>query len=127
MSGKRSGGLFVGMILGAAAGAVAGLLAAPRTGQETRRILRKTADALPEIAEDLSSTVQLQADRLSEKALKNWDGTLVRLKDAIAAGVEATRQAQQASAGTTDPEAEVTVGTHDDRYGDEHYRDDQDG
>jgi gas vesicle protein len=125
MSGKRSGGLFVGMILGAAAGAVAGLLAAPRTGQETRRILRKTADALPEIAEDLSSTVQLQADRLSEKALKNWDGTLVRLKDAIAAGVEATRQAQQAAV-PTEPVEEVPVSSHDDRYSDEHYRDDQD-
>jgi gas vesicle protein len=78
-------------MLGAAAGAVAGLLAAPRTGEETRHILKKTADALPDLAEDLSSTVQLQADRLSEKALRNWDGTLERLKVAIAAGVEATR------------------------------------
>jgi gas vesicle protein len=78
-------------MLGAAAGAVAGLLAAPRTGEETRHILKKTADALPDLAEDLSSTVQLQADRLSEKALRNWDGTLERLKVAISAGVEATR------------------------------------
>jgi gas vesicle protein len=95
MSGKRSGAFLVGVIFGAAAGAVAGLLAAPRTGVETRKILKKTADALPDLAEDLSSTVQLQADRLSEKAIKNWDGTLGRLKDAIGAGVEATRQAQQ--------------------------------
>ncbi|MBE9031976.1 YtxH domain-containing protein [filamentous cyanobacterium LEGE 11480] len=95
MSGKRSGAFVVGMMLGAAAGAIAGLVSAPRTGQETRRILKKTADALPDIAEDLSSTVQLQADRLSETAIKNWDGTLVRLKDAISAGVEATREAQQ--------------------------------
>jgi gas vesicle protein len=99
MSGKRSGGFLVGVILGAAAGAVTGLLAAPRTGRETRRILRKSADALPDLAEDLSTTVQIQADRLSETATKNWDSTLNRLKDALFAGVEATRQAQQTDEG----------------------------
>jgi gas vesicle protein len=94
MSGKRSGGFLVGIVLGAAAGAITGLLVAPRTGSETRRILRKSADALPDLAEDLSSTVASQADRLSEGASKNWDSTLTRLKEAINAGIEATRQAQ---------------------------------
>jgi gas vesicle protein len=88
-------------MLGAAAGVVAGLLMAPRTGKETRHLLKKTADALPDLAEDLSTTVQMQADRLSETALKNWDSTLVRLRDTIAAGVEATRQAQQAQQAQT--------------------------
>lgn len=101
MSGKRSGALVVSMMLGAAAGVVAGLLMAPRTGKETRHLLKKTADALPDLAEDLSTTVQMQADRLSETALKNWDSTLVRLRDTIAAGVEATRQAQQAQQAQT--------------------------
>lgn len=95
MAGKRSGAFVVGMLLGAAAGTVAGLLAAPRPGQETRKILKKSADALPDLAEDLSTTVHLQADRLSETALKQWDVTLNRLKEAISAGVEATRQEQQ--------------------------------
>lgn len=98
MSERRSGGtgaFLGGLILGAAAGAVAGLLLAPRTGRETRRLLRKSADALPELAEDLSTTVQFQADRLSESALKNWDGTLTRLRDAIAAGVEASQKERQ--------------------------------
>lgn len=85
----------VGVLLGAAAGTIAGLLAAPRPGQETRKILKKSADALPDLAEDLSTTVHLQADKLSETALKQWDATLGRLKEAISAGVEATRQAQQ--------------------------------
>jgi gas vesicle protein len=97
MSDNRSGGFFTGIVLGAAAGAIAGLLAAPRTGQETRRILKKSADALPDLAEDLSTSVQLQADRLSESALKRWDGTLLRLKDAIAAGVEAGMEANARS------------------------------
>jgi gas vesicle protein len=95
-------------MLGAAAGAVAGLLAAPRTGVETRHILKKTADALPDLAEDLSTTVQLQADRLSEKALKNWDGTLERLKVAIAAGVEASRNPPASSGEARSDEAVPT-------------------
>jgi gas vesicle protein len=98
MSDHRSGssGAFVGgLILGAAAGAVAGLLLAPKTGRETRQILKKSADALPELAEDLSSSVQFQADRLSNKALQNWDGTLARLKEAIAAGIEASQRERQ--------------------------------
>jgi gas vesicle protein len=97
MPGNRSGsgnrsGFWGGLVVGAALGALAGMLAAPRTGRETRRILKKSADALPELAEDLSSTVQFQADRLSESALRNWDGTLGRLREAIAAGLEATQR-----------------------------------
>ncbi len=84
-----------GLILGAAAGAIAGLLFAPKTGRETRQILKKSADALPELAEDLSSSVQFQADRLSTRALNNWDGTLTRLKEAIAAGVDASQRERQ--------------------------------
>lgn len=92
MSDNSSGssGTFIGgMLLGAAIGTIAGLLIAPRTGKETRTLLKKSAEALPELAEDLSTSVQLQADRLSETALRNWDSTLVRLKEAIAAGMEA--------------------------------------
>jgi len=98
MSENRSGssGAFVGgMLLGAALGTITGLLLAPRTGKETRNLLKKSAEALPELAEDLSSTVQLQADRLSESARSNWDSTLLRLKEAIAAGVEAGAKERQ--------------------------------
>ncbi|MCY7392662.1 MAG: YtxH domain-containing protein [Leptolyngbyaceae cyanobacterium CAN_BIN12] len=96
MSNNRSGSFLGGLLLGAAAGTIAGILMAPRTGRETRQILKKSADALPEMAEDLSTTVQLQADRLSESALRNWDNTLVRLRDAIAAGMEASQRQNQA-------------------------------
>ncbi|MBW4481874.1 MAG: YtxH domain-containing protein [Tildeniella torsiva UHER 1998/13D] len=92
MGERQSGGFVGGVLLGAAMGAVAGLLMAPRTGRETRRILKKSADALPELVEDLSTSVHLQADRLSETALVNWDHTLTRLREAIAAGQEASRQ-----------------------------------
>ena len=89
--------MFVGgMLLGAVIGAVTGLLLAPKSGRETRQLLKKSADALPELAEDLSTSVQIQADRLSETALRNWDGTLVRLREALSAGVEASQRERQA-------------------------------
>ncbi|MBD0334571.1 MAG: YtxH domain-containing protein [Cyanobacteria bacterium Co-bin13] len=91
MSGK-SGAFLGGVFIGAAIGAVTGLLVAPRTGRETRQILKKSADALPELVEDLSTSVQLQADRLSETALSNWEQTLNRLREAIAAGQVASQR-----------------------------------
>jgi gas vesicle protein len=91
MAKKGTGFLMGGMLVGTAVGAVVGLLFAPRSGRETRRLLKKSAEALPELAEDLSTTVQLQTNRFSESALQNWEVTLTRLQDAIAAGVEASQ------------------------------------
>ncbi|MBE9125592.1 MULTISPECIES: YtxH domain-containing protein [unclassified Coleofasciculus] len=90
MSKKSAGAFIGGLLVGGVIGTVTGLLIAPRTGRDTRQLLKKSADALPDLAEDLSTTVQLQADRLSESALRNWDGTLGRLREAIAAGIEAS-------------------------------------
>ncbi len=100
VSRQDSGNFLGSFLLGTAIGTVAGLLYAPRTGRETRKLLKKSADALPELAEDLSSTLQLQADRLSESALRQWEETLERLREAAKAGVEAAdaqRQAIQAA------------------------------
>jgi gas vesicle protein len=95
MSNNRSGVFFGGLMLGATIGALTGLLAAPRTGRETRQLLKKSANALPELAEDLSTSVQIQADRLSTSARSNWDETLERLRLAIAAGVDASQRSNQ--------------------------------
>jgi gas vesicle protein len=94
MAKQRSGLLLGGFLVGAAVGTVAGLLSAPRAGRETRALLKKSADALPELAEDLSSNLQVQAGRLSESAVQQWDETLVRLREALGAGVDAA-QAQR--------------------------------
>lgn len=91
MADNNSGSFLGGLLLGTAVGAITGLLVAPRTGRETRQFLRKSADALPELVEDLASTVQLQADRLSEGTLSQWEQTLERLREAIAAGQAATQ------------------------------------
>ena len=95
MSNNRSGVFIGGFMLGATIGALTGLLIAPRTGRETRQMLKKSANALPELAEDLSTSVQIQADRLSANALKNWDDTLDRLREAIAAGIDASQRESQ--------------------------------
>ena len=95
MSNNRSGVFIGGLMLGATIGALTGLLVAPRTGRETRKILKKSANAIPELAEDLSTSVQIQADRLSASALRNWDETLDRLQEAIAAGVDASQRESQ--------------------------------
>ncbi|MGD1905817.1 MAG: YtxH domain-containing protein [Leptolyngbyaceae cyanobacterium] len=92
MAGNNSGAFLGGLLLGTAVGTITGLLVAPRTGRETRQFLRKSADALPELVEDLASTVQLQADRLSEGTLNQWEQTLERLREAIAAGQAATQE-----------------------------------
>ncbi|PSO54135.1 MAG: gas vesicle protein [Cyanobacteria bacterium QH_8_48_120] len=91
MSKNNTGSFLGGMLVGSALGTVVGLLAAPRTGRETRQILKKSADALPELAEDLSTSVHLQANRFSDSTLRNWEGTLTRLRESIAAGIEASQ------------------------------------
>jgi gas vesicle protein len=95
MSNNRSGNFIGGLMLGATIGAFTGLLIAPRTGRETRKLLKKSADALPDLAEDLSTSAQIQADRISENALRSWDETLDRLRDALYAGVDASMQENQ--------------------------------
>ncbi|WP_413171402.1 YtxH domain-containing protein [Anabaena azotica] len=106
MSNNRSGVFIGGLMLGATIGALTGLLAAPRTGRETRKLLKKSADALPELAEDISTSVQIQADRLSASALRNWDDTLERLRIAIAAGVDATQRESEVLRRQNSPESQ---------------------
>ena len=103
MSKQNQTGVFVGgLMIGSAVGTVVGLLIAPRTGKETRKVLKKSADALPELAEDLTASLQLQADRLSESTLENWEGTLDRLREAVAAGIEASRAAKTSRLDTSE-------------------------
>ncbi len=95
MSNNRSGIFIGGLMLGAAIGTLAGLLVAPRTGRETRKLVKKSANAIPELAEDITTSVQIQADRLSTSTLQNWDETVDRLREAIAVGIDATQRESQ--------------------------------
>lgn len=81
-----------GIAIGSAVGALCGLLIAPRTGKETRKLLKKSAAALPELTEDLTSTIQMQANRLGESTTRNWQTSISKLRLAIAAGIAASQQ-----------------------------------
>lgn len=96
MANKHRETFIGGVIVGVAIGAVTALLAAPRRGRDTRKILQKTASAVPQMAEDISTSVKLQADRLSAAAGDNWQDTLDRLAEAIAAGIAASQSSRLA-------------------------------
>lgn len=74
---KGTGKFFGGMVLGTAIGVITGILIAPRSGKETRALIKKSAKQIP---------------RLAEKA---WDETLERIQDAIIAGQEASKRLYQ--------------------------------
>ncbi|WP_330204101.1 YtxH domain-containing protein [Cyanobacterium sp. Dongsha4] len=81
----------IGLLLGSSIATIATLLLTPRTGKENRKIIAKTAQALPEMTEDISSTMQNNTLRLSSSVTAKWHNTLERLQVAIAAGIEASR------------------------------------
>lgn len=76
-------------------GTAIGLLLAPRSGRETRRLLKKSAEALPEVAEDVTSSLQYQSEKLLDSAQRSLDEALLRLQQAIAVGKEAMVQKRQ--------------------------------
>ncbi len=86
-----SGKFWGGLLLGSAIGAVAGLLLAPRSGKDTRKLLQRTAQDFPELADGLGSRV----DQLTESAQRSLEDAIERLQEAIAIGQEASRQVQQ--------------------------------
>jgi gas vesicle protein len=100
MAAKNHGTFLSGVLMGAAIGAVTGLLVAPRKGQDTRKILNKTVAAVPQMAEDISSSVQLQADRLAAMAGDRWHDTLDRLATAISAGIVASQSVRELDTST---------------------------
>ena len=96
MSNSRSATFTAGVLFGAAIGTVTGLLVAPRTGKESRKLIKKSAEALPEIAEDLSTTAQIQSKKLAASSAKGWVRFQHHCQDAIAVGVDAAKQQRQA-------------------------------
>jgi gas vesicle protein len=93
MTTKKEPEVFLGgVLIGSAIGTLVGLMLAPRTGKETRKMIKKTADALPEMAEDLSNSVIYHSQRLSYSTQNNFNQTMKRLKVAIATGIKASKE-----------------------------------
>ena len=92
MSNQKSGLFISGLLLGSVIGTVTGLLIAPRTGKKTRQLVKKSASAIPQLTTDLSTSLKFQTDRFSDSATNSWEEILERVKQAIAAGLEASQK-----------------------------------
>jgi gas vesicle protein len=95
MADNNRGTFLGGVVLGTFIGTVTGLLIAPRQGRDTRKLLSKTMTAVPQMAEDIASSMQLQADKLSAAAGDRWHDTLDRLAMAISAGIVASQSVRE--------------------------------
>ncbi|MDE5088085.1 MAG: YtxH domain-containing protein [Trichodesmium sp. St16_bin2-tuft] len=92
MSNQKSGLFISGLLLGSVIGTATGLLIAPRTGKKTRQLVKKSASAIPQLTTDLSTSLKFQTDRFSDSATNSWEEILERVKQAIAAGLEASQK-----------------------------------
>ncbi len=90
-----AGKFWGGFLVGSAVGALVGLSMTPRSRKQAKRLLRKSAEVLPEIAEGLTANVQYGRDRLTESAQKTMSEAMERLREAIAIGQEASQKLRQ--------------------------------
>ena len=66
MAGAGIGGLFLGVVIGAVAGGVAVLLYAPKSGPETRALLRDEVNETQRMLQDWSDELQERVNRFSQ-------------------------------------------------------------
>ena len=92
MSNQKSGLFISGLLLGSVIGTATGLLIAPRTGKKTRQLVKKSASAIPQLTTDLSTSLKFQTDRFSDSTTNSWEEILERVKQALAAGLEASQK-----------------------------------
>lgn len=66
--GDRGSGFAIGLIVGAALGLAIGFLFAPRSGEETRRILKEKAETARERAAEITKRVRETTGEAVKKA-----------------------------------------------------------
>ena len=93
MSNKCSGVFIGGFLIGTAIGSLTGLFA-PRKSSINGALLQKTVCSIPNVAEDLSTSMYLKAHKISHLLLLSWDNTLERVQEAIASGIIANHEAK---------------------------------
>lgn len=90
--GKRGSGFVAGVILGALIGAGVALLAAPRSGVETRRRVRRGWSRLRDQAEDELRGLQRDARREFARRKRQLRGELDRLAEGAGDAVDEIRK-----------------------------------
>ena len=95
---------FAGLILGGMVGAVAALLSAPKSGPETRELIKEKSIELRDRAVDLSHDARLRAEKALEDASVRADEALEELRvraDDLARATKHKAQELQAKVKTT--------------------------
>ena len=88
---QKNNNFIIGFLIGSSLSMIATLIFHPRSGNQSRQILRKTSEALPQITEDVASSLQTHTSNLLFSTNKKWQRAFHRFQIAIKAGVEAAR------------------------------------
>ena len=72
-----------GFIVGGAIGALAGVLLAPKSGEETRKILADKAQEMAKRADETAKQIQVKADDVVSDLQKRGDEIKEKLQDLI--------------------------------------------
>ena len=92
--------------LGLGVGVGVGLLFAPKSGEETRRLLRDKADESRDYVKRRSTEVKDSASDLAERG----KDVVTRQRDHLSAAVEAGKQAYKEAVGSSDKEEAQSEG-----------------
>jgi gas vesicle protein len=92
-------------LLGLGVGVAVGILFAPKSGSETRQLLKSKAEEGKEYINRRSGEWKDSASELLEKGKQ----AVVKQKDQVVAAVEAGKQAYRETAGAGEPEADPSA------------------
>lgn len=73
-----------GFLVGGAIGAIAGILLAPKSGEETRKILADTAQDMVRRADETAKQIQVKADDAVSDLQKKGEEIKEKIQDLIA-------------------------------------------
>ncbi len=93
--GPSAGAVLLGFLSGAALGAVMAILLAPRTGQESREMLRGYARRAEDGLRDLVGEAEQKFEGVVEEGRDYIESKKTVLKDAFDAGREAMRRERE--------------------------------
>ena len=91
-SGGDAAGYLGWFFLGTLIGAAATLLLTPKTGQETRELIREKGGDLTKRAQEYAKEAQLRAGDLFDKGRELFEEQSQRLRTALEAGKEAMKE-----------------------------------
>lgn len=95
-----------GFIVGGAIGAIAGILLAPKSGEETRKILADTASDMARRADETAKQIQVKADDAVSDLQKKGEEIKEKLQDLIAKQKEAKAAKEEDDDDDDDDESE---------------------